>query len=248
MDYILGVESRIIVLFAAIATTLFGTPPPRDVSAEQGRELLVTLVLTQTDANTGDMRTTITGIESALFVMRVPKTFGILGVSVPDEDIDISYTTIDHGNDNIVSISVNNLIDKTHPHVGTLRLVAKTPSDDQTIKIDHCRVYAGGLSQSILPERMIYPDSVKILTALGNAGIIIEEGGEQPEDPVDPEKININTASRSELMSLPGIGGSIADGIISYRENKLFESIDEIKNVPRIGDATFSNIKDLITI
>ena len=58
-------------------------------------------------------------------------------------------------------------------------------------------------------------------------------------------KININTASQSEIESLPGIGPSKAQGII---ENRPYNSIEEIKKVPGIGEATFQQIKDLITV
>lgn len=61
--------------------------------------------------------------------------------------------------------------------------------------------------------------------------------------------ININTASKNELMTLNGIGSSKADLIISYRQsNGKFKSIDEIKNVKGIGDAVFAKIKDYITV
>lgn len=58
-------------------------------------------------------------------------------------------------------------------------------------------------------------------------------------------KININTASQSELETLPGIGPSRAQDII---ENRPYSSIEEIKKVPGIGEATFQKIKDLITV
>jgi competence protein ComEA len=58
-------------------------------------------------------------------------------------------------------------------------------------------------------------------------------------------KININTASQSELETLPGIGPSRAQEII---ENRPYSSIEEIKKVPGIGEATFQKIKDLITV
>ncbi|MFC1656563.1 helix-hairpin-helix domain-containing protein [Patescibacteria group bacterium] len=62
-------------------------------------------------------------------------------------------------------------------------------------------------------------------------------------------KININIASQTELESLPGIGEVKASSIISYRESHGgFKSIEEIKNVKGIGDATFDNIKDLIIV
>ena len=61
--------------------------------------------------------------------------------------------------------------------------------------------------------------------------------------------ININLASITELMTLPGIGETKANNIISYREeNGFFKAIEEIKNVSGIGDATFDQFKALITV
>ncbi|MCL5410297.1 MAG: helix-hairpin-helix domain-containing protein [Patescibacteria group bacterium] len=62
-------------------------------------------------------------------------------------------------------------------------------------------------------------------------------------------KININTASETELDSLSGIGPTYAKRIVEYRNvNGGFKSIDEIKNVKGIGDKTFLKFKDNITI
>ena len=62
-------------------------------------------------------------------------------------------------------------------------------------------------------------------------------------------KVNINTATKEELDTLPGIGESTANKIINYRkENGNFKSIDEIKEVSGIGDSKFEQIKDLIEI
>ena len=61
--------------------------------------------------------------------------------------------------------------------------------------------------------------------------------------------MNINTASINELKTLTGIGESKAKAIISYREkNGGFKSIDEIKKVSGIGNATYEKFKDNITI
>lgn len=61
--------------------------------------------------------------------------------------------------------------------------------------------------------------------------------------------ININKAEQSELEQLPGIGPSTAIKIIEYRkQNGNFNSIEDIKNVPGIGDAKFENIKDSINV
>lgn len=61
-------------------------------------------------------------------------------------------------------------------------------------------------------------------------------------------KININTASKENLMSLPGIGEVYAQRIIDYRSVKNFSSIEEIKEVQGIGDKIFEKIKESISI
>lgn len=61
--------------------------------------------------------------------------------------------------------------------------------------------------------------------------------------------ININTASQTELATLPGIGEGIAGKIIKYRdENGSFKSIEDIMKVSGIKDKLFSKIKDQITV
>ena len=61
--------------------------------------------------------------------------------------------------------------------------------------------------------------------------------------------VNINTASQTELETLPGIGPSIALKIVDYRyQNGKFKSIEDIKKVSGIGDSKFYKIKDLIKV
>ena len=62
-------------------------------------------------------------------------------------------------------------------------------------------------------------------------------------------KININTASKEELMTLTGIGESKADNIIKYRqENGSFSAVEDLTNVSGIGESIFNKIKDSITV
>lgn len=61
--------------------------------------------------------------------------------------------------------------------------------------------------------------------------------------------IDLNKATKEQLMTLPGIGESKADLIISYRqENGSFSSIEDIMKIQGIKDRVFQNIKELITI
>ncbi len=62
-------------------------------------------------------------------------------------------------------------------------------------------------------------------------------------------KININTATASELDSLSGIGPAIAQKIIDYRtQNGLFTAIEDLKKVPGIGDSKFEAIKNEVSL
>lgn len=61
--------------------------------------------------------------------------------------------------------------------------------------------------------------------------------------------VNVNTATASELDSLPGIGEVLAQAIIDHRtENGPFTSVDELVDVSGIGDATLEDIRELVTV
>lgn len=60
--------------------------------------------------------------------------------------------------------------------------------------------------------------------------------------------INLNSASKEELMTLLGIGDSKASAIIEYRENTNFSKIEDLLNVSGIGEKTFEKLKEFISI
>lgn len=66
----------------------------------------------------------------------------------------------------------------------------------------------------------------------------------------EPAKlININSASATELATLPGIGDKTAQAVIDHRTaNGPFKAAEDLKSVKGIGDAKFEAIKDLITV
>ena len=83
--------------------------------------------------------------------------------------------------------------------------------------------------------------------------ITVEEIGAAKETASSAEellgKVNINTASLEELTLLSGIGEGRAAEIIRYREeNETFAQIEDIMQVSGIGEKTFEEIKDKITV
>jgi competence ComEA-like helix-hairpin-helix protein len=61
----------------------------------------------------------------------------------------------------------------------------------------------------------------------------------------EPGKININTADKATLETLPGVGEGVAAAIIAARP---FKRVDDLKDVKGIGDAKFAKIEKLVTI
>ncbi|HTX91884.1 MAG TPA: ComEA family DNA-binding protein [Anaerolineales bacterium] len=66
---------------------------------------------------------------------------------------------------------------------------------------------------------------------------------------VNAGRVNINSATVTELDTLPGIGPTTAQSIVDYRlENGPFLTIQDIENVPGVGPATYADIQDYITV
>lgn len=81
-----------------------------------------------------------------------------------------------------------------------------------------------------------------------NENIKKEEKTENKVNKKTTSLVNINTATQTELETLPGIGPSIALKIINYRkENGKFSNVEELKNVNGIGDNKFEAMKKYVT-
>ena len=75
-------------------------------------------------------------------------------------------------------------------------------------------------------------------------------GGAPPGGSTDaPDKVNINTASVSELEALPGVGEVIAQRIVDYRtQHGPFKTVRDLLKVEGIGEKKFESIKDHVTV
>lgn len=78
---------------------------------------------------------------------------------------------------------------------------------------------------------------------------LVQNTEEEEENETTIKLISINTATKEEFMTLNGIGEKKALDIINYiEENGPFKAVEEIMNVPGIGEALFAKIKDYITL
>lgn len=102
------------------------------------------------------------------------------------------------------------------------------------------------LAYSVKDGQKIYIPSVKDKE---KATIVSSGMGEGEAISSEEKRVNINTATQTQLEELSGIGPSTASSIISYRQEKgKFKSIDEIKNVSGIGEAKYNKIKENICV
>ena len=74
----------------------------------------------------------------------------------------------------------------------------------------------------------------------------LDEEPEEGDSPPGDSRVNINTASKEELMSLPGIGESRAEDILAWRSKSRFEKPEDIMNVPGIKEGAFRKLEGRI--
>lgn len=112
---------------------------------------------------------------------------------------------------------------------------------------------AGGFTQDASREYLnlaeIVSDGQKITVPsqedVKNNNLEIINGGSSNGNGI----VNINTASKDILMTLPGIGQAKADDIITYRDkNGKFATIEDIMKISGIKENLFNKIKDLIKV
>lgn len=77
----------------------------------------------------------------------------------------------------------------------------------------------------------------------------VEEAAAQASEDTSTGLVNINTADKEALCSLPGIGEAKAEDILRYREEYgSFGSCEDIMLVPGIKTSVYNKIKEKITV
>lgn len=142
-------------------------------------------------------------------------------------------------NEQIVELKVGSRVSDAIEKAGGLKEEAYTEEINLAYKLeDGMKIH--------IPTKQEKQQSTNTQVIITSSGVVEKE--EQKEE-TKQKKVNINTATQSELETLSGIGSSTANKIITYRKEKgTFKKIEDIKNVSGIGEAKFNKIKDYITV
>lgn len=128
-------------------------------------------------------------------------------------------------------------------------IIIYTKEEIIELKKEMEKVESEEIKKCICPE---IKNEAVIKESITNVEIVNDKEINDSEDSSSNEvsnKININTASMEELMSLSGVGESKASSIIEYKNsNGLFKTIEDLLNVSGIGTSMYENIKDNITV
>ena len=76
-----------------------------------------------------------------------------------------------------------------------------------------------------------------------------EEAASAPRTPTADAPLDLNTATKEELMLLPRIGETLAERILTYRaENGRFISTEQLMDIDGIGEGTYASLCELVTV
>ncbi|MEM5145424.1 helix-hairpin-helix domain-containing protein [Enterococcus faecalis] len=115
---------------------------------------------------------------------------------------------------------------------------------------------AGGVSEEADTTQVNYAQKVKdqMIIYVPKKGESVPQSletlqGSAPAQQNQEEKINLNTATEAELQTISGIGAKKAQEIIRFRDEQgPFKTVEELKNVPGIGEKTVERLKDMLTV
>ncbi|MBH0009130.1 ComEA family DNA-binding protein [Salinibacterium sp. SWN1162] len=104
---------------------------------------------------------------------------------------------------------------------------------------------AGGFTEDANRDQL---NLARVLTD-GEQFAVPAAGDEADAATASDGRVNLNTADAAALDTLPRIGPAMAARILAWREaNGRFTSIDDLRNVAGIGDATFDGLRELVTV
>ncbi|MEX2143200.1 MAG: helix-hairpin-helix domain-containing protein [Anaerolineales bacterium] len=112
-----------------------------------------------------------------------------------------------------------------------------------------CGLAAAGLILLLVTPRRGQPITLVAAPTLADTIVEADATAIHSPEPTSTFPININVAAVGDLDQLPGIGPSLAQSILAYRDaNGRFDSLEELQQVPGIGPRTYEAIKPFITL
>lgn len=103
------------------------------------------------------------------------------------------------------------------------------------------------LAQKLADEAVIYVATEDEASPLLGSSLV--ESSHQSPSETTKGKVNLNTATITDLQSISGIGAKRAQDIIDYRDSSGgFKSVDELSNVSGIGDKTLEKLREEVTV
>lgn len=126
--------------------------------------------------------------------------------------------------------------------------VYELPGGSRIIDAIHC---AGGFSEDANREFVNLADFITdgqmIRIPDSSEDVSLLQSSENSEESSFP--VNINTATKEKLCTIPGVGDVRAEAILKYRtENGSFHSTEELMNVPGIKEGTYNKIKEYVKV
>lgn len=107
-------------------------------------------------------------------------------------------------------------------------------------------------SLTLTPSIVEPPSQTTPARQAGGGPIAVTPGASNPAGvagQAGPRLVDLNSATRDELESLPGIGAVLAQRVIAYRQSVgRFLAIEDLRAVKGIGSKTFDRIKPLVTV
>lgn len=118
--------------------------------------------------------------------------------------------------------------------------LVKAGGTTNSADIDHVN-----MAQQVNDQQVIYvPVHGEVTTPIGSSTTESEESN-NTTGPI----INLNTATKEQLMQITGVGDKKADLILQYRqEHGQFKSVEDLKEVNGFGDKSVANIKDQLAV
>ena len=167
----------------------------------------------------------------------------------------ISIIIQDIDRKNTLKVNNNELNEKNNKIAVYVSGAVKSPGVyylDKNSRVYNLLDICGGIADNAditkinLAQKLVDEDKIEVPIK------VEQKDSEDEEDDIEDganDLININNASETELETLNGIGEATAKKIVEYREkNGKFDTIEDIMEVPGIGESKYNNIKENICV